>query len=259
MKFTDGNWLMREGVRAYYPAQAYDVEASPDALTVYAPTHPIRHRGDTLAGPLLTIQFSSPMADVIRVKLTHFAGQPAKTPQFPLLQHGAPAVSIVDDEQAATLTSGRLAVRVARGESWRVDFLGDTSVVTSSAARGMGIAEVDGAGSFIHEQLSLGVGETVYGLGERFTAFVKNGQVVETWNKDGGTGSDQAYKNVPFYLTNRGYGVFVNHAEDVSFEVASEKVSRVQFSVAGQSLEYFVIYDPTPIRRRSKCSKSTPR
>ena len=61
-----------------------------------------------------------------------------------------------------------------------------------------------------------------------------------------GTGSEQAYKNVPFYLTNRGYGVFVNHPEEVSFEVASEKVSRVQFSVWGQTLDYFVIYGPTP-------------
>jgi alpha-D-xyloside xylohydrolase len=83
-------------------------------------------------------------------------------------------------------------------------------------------------------------------LGERFTAFVKNGQVVENWNKDGGTGSDQAYKSVPFYLTNRGYGVLVNETGPVSFEVASEKVSRVQFSHPGESLEYFVIYGPTP-------------
>ena len=36
---------------------------------------------------------------------------------------------------------------------------------------------------------------------------------------------EQAYKNVPFYLTNRGYGVFVNHPECVSFEVATERVS----------------------------------
>jgi alpha-D-xyloside xylohydrolase len=32
----------------------------------------------------------------------------------------------------------------------------------------------------------------------------------------------------------------------VSFEVASEKVSRVQFSVQDEELEYFVIYGPTP-------------
>jgi alpha-D-xyloside xylohydrolase len=47
-------------------------------------------------------------------------------------------------------------------------------------------------------------------------------------------------------MTNRGYGVFVNHPERVSFEVASEKVTRVQFSVASQSLEYYVIFGPTP-------------
>jgi len=65
-------------------------------------------------------------------------------------------------------------------------------------------------------------------------------------NADAGTSSEQAYKNVPFYLTNRGYGVFVNHPGPVSFEVGSEIVSRVQFSVAGQNLEYLVIYGLTP-------------
>jgi alpha-D-xyloside xylohydrolase len=110
----------------------------------------------------------------------------------------------------------------------------------------MGYMVVAGDGRYLHEQLSLGVGETVYGLGERFTPFVKNGQVVDIWNEDGGTSSEQAYKNIPFYLTNRGYGVLVNHSERVSFEVASEKVERVQFSVPGESLDYFLIYGPTP-------------
>ena len=118
--------------------------------------------------------------------------------------------------------------------------------LTSSGNRAAGSVEVAGEGHFMHEQLSLAVGELVYGLGERFTAFAKNGQVVEIWNKDGGTGSEQAYKNIPFYLTNRGYGVFVNDPGAVSFEVATEKVSRVQFSAPGQELEYLLIYGPTP-------------
>jgi hypothetical protein len=42
-------------------------------------------------------------------------------------------------------------------------------------------------------------------------------------------------------VSNRGYGVFVNHPEKVSFEVASEHVSKVQFSVEGESLDYFII------------------
>ncbi len=61
--------------------------------------------------------------------------------------------------------------------------------------------------------------------------------MVDIWNEDGGTSSEQAYKNIPFYLTNRGYGVFVNQPERVSFEVGSEKVERVQFSVPGETLD----------------------
>jgi alpha-glucosidase (family GH31 glycosyl hydrolase) len=74
------------------------------------------------------------------------------------------------------------------------------------------------------------------------------GQTVSVWNRDGGTSSEQAYKCVPFYLTNRGYGVFINHPGEVEVEVASEKVSRVGVSVAGESLEYFVIYGETPLQ-----------
>ena len=95
------------------------------------------------------------------------------------------------------------------------------------------------------EQLSLSVGEHIYGLGERFGPFVKNGQSVDIWNEDGGTASEQSYKNIPFYLSDKGYGVFVNHPECVSFEVGSEVVTKVGFSVPGESLDYFLINGPT--------------
>jgi len=245
VKFTDGNWMMRPGVRAFYPAQAYDVEATEDTLTLYT-TKTIHHRGDTLDGPLLTVRLSSPMPDVIRVQLSHFTGGQERGPHFPVLAAAASGVTVYADTETATFTSGALSARVPRKRGWEVEFTANGKPLTKSGSRGMGYAEVEGEGPYLHEQLALGVGECVYGLGERFTSFVKNGQVVETWNKDGGAGSEQAYKSVPFYLTNRGYGVFVNHPENVAFEVASEKVSRLQFSVPGQSLEYFLIYGPTP-------------
>ncbi len=59
MKFTDGYWLLRQGVQAYHPAQAYEIETGPDSMTVHAPTKPIVTRGDTLGGPMLSIRFSS--------------------------------------------------------------------------------------------------------------------------------------------------------------------------------------------------------
>ncbi|MFZ8305239.1 alpha-xylosidase, partial [Staphylococcus aureus] len=61
-----------------------------------------------------------------------------------------------------------------------------------------------------------------------------------------GTSSEQAYKSVPFYVSSGGYGVLVNDPGHVSFEVGSENVERVQFSVSGEALEYFVIAGPTP-------------
>ena len=65
------------------------------------------------------------------------------------------------------------------------------------------------------------------------------------WNEDGGTDSEYAYKNVPFYLSNQGYGVLVNHPGDVSFEVGSHHASRVQFSAEGHSLDYYLFGGPT--------------
>jgi alpha-D-xyloside xylohydrolase len=99
---------------------------------------------------------------------------------------------------------------------------------------------------YMMTELSLAPGECVYGFGEQFTSFVKNGQVVECWNEDGGTASQVAYKNIPFYMTDRGYGIFVDHSGPVAFEVASEKVEYVGFSIEGEELRYHFIYGPTP-------------
>ena len=99
---------------------------------------------------------------------------------------------------------------------------------------------------YMVSELSLGVGECVYGLGERFTPFVKNGQVVDTWNEDGGTASEIGYKCVPFYMTNNGYGILVDSTDNVSFEVASEKVEYVGFSVPGERIKYYLFHGPSP-------------
>ena len=244
MKFTEGYWRMRPDVTPHFASQVYDVETSAEALTVYAPERTIHHRGDTLNIAMLTVRFSSPMENIIRVQMTHHKGGKPPKPEFTLYPSPSP-VQIRDEEQAASLTSGQLTVRVQKGDTWRVAFLDGERLITDSAWRNLGVVDTP-EGRFAFEQLGLSVGECVYGLGERFTPFVRNGQVVDLWNGDGGTSSEIAYKNIPFYLTNHGYGVFVNHPEKVSFEIASEKVERVQFSVPGESLDYFLIYGPTP-------------
>ena len=246
MKFTDGQWLLQPGVAAHYATQAYAVEAHPDRLVVLATTRPINHRGDTLQGPTLTLTLSSPLPGVIRVKTEHFSASDAPRLGIPMCGAGQPDVVVEDGETRATLTSGGLSVDVLKGDGWGLVFREGERVLTRSGWRSLAYVQWAGKGNFVHEQLGLSVGETVYGLGERFTPWIKNGQVVENTNRDGGTACEQAYKSVPFYLTSRGYGVLVNEAGPVSFEVASEKTARVQFSREGESLDYLVIQGPTP-------------
>jgi alpha-D-xyloside xylohydrolase len=245
MKFTDGYWLLREGVTASYPAEVLDVSESDGVLEIHAPTRPIRSRGDLMTGPVMTITAHTPMPDVIGLTLTHLTGEQPREPSFDLTA-GETAPRISYDDGHATLTSGALSVRVTRGGPWHVEFLAHGRTLTSSGHRSMGIMRDATGAHHLREQLKLGVGTSVYGLGERFGPLVKNGQVVDIWNADGGTATEQAYKNVPFYLTDAGYGVFVDHPGKVSFEVGSETVSRVQFSAETQELTYYVIHGPTP-------------
>ncbi|AQZ63972.1 alpha-xylosidase [[Actinomadura] parvosata subsp. kistnae] len=259
MKFTDGLWQLRPGVTALYAAEAYDVQAGPDTITVTAPTAVIRRRGDTLNRPVLSLRLSSPLENVVRVRVEHHAGGGRG---FDLVgAEDGQGIVKTDETGGATLTSGALSATIAPGAPWNLSFHADGRPLTSSGHKSIGYfrlaagAQTDpgpvgnprtGPSAHLAQQLSLGVGEVVYGLGERFGPLVKNGQTVEIWNADGGTSSEQAYKNVPFYLTNRGYGVFVDHPGHVSYEVGSEAVQRVQFSVTGESLEYLVIYGPSP-------------
>ena len=265
MKFTDGFWQTRPGVTTLYATEAYDLVAGENSLVVTAPTRVIESRGDTLNRPALTVTLTSPLEGIIGVKIEHFQGG-AQELGFDLVGEEPGHGEVTVSDASGTISSGELRATVSRGAPWDLSFSAGERVLTSSGAKSAGYitlapgAQVDGgpignaraatvggpAAAYVHERLSLGVGELVYGLGERFGPLVKNGQVVDVWNADGGTSSEQAYKNVPFYLTNRGYGVLVDHPGHVSFEVASEAVENVQFSVSGESLKYYVIYGPTP-------------
>ncbi|UOE44230.1 alpha-xylosidase [Agromyces larvae] len=265
MKFTDGYWLTKPGLTPLFAVEVDDVRIDPEAgtMTVYAPTTAIRHRGDTLNRPMLTVTFSSPASGVVSVRVQRHAGRVHHGPDFRLAPEPGFRPRVTVDEREGVLESGDLRVRVPRSGPWHVSFEEGDRVLTTSLPRSIGhITATDapgralsgvsgtpaaGAGAtWVHQQLSIEPGERVYGFGERFGAFAKNGQVVDTWNADGGTASEQSYKSVPFYLTSRGYGVLVGSPDHVSFEVGSEVNSRVQFSVPGETLDYHVIAGPTP-------------
>ncbi|WP_068618778.1 alpha-xylosidase [Paenibacillus tuaregi] len=246
MKFTDGNWLIKEGYTLDNAVQIHDCEVTGRTLAAYVSTTPLNGRGTMINTTLLTVKFHSPAPGVIGVKLIHFDGIRDAGPNFELHTDSTHPVTVMENEQEAVLTSGDLSVKVSKGSQWSFDFYRGTQRLTGSGFKSAAHITDSQGRTYMREELDLGVGEWVYGLGERFTAFQRNGQIVDIWNQDGGTSSEQAYKNIPFYLTNKGYGVFVNHPGLVSYEIASEKVKKVQFSITGESMEYYVIDGPSP-------------
>jgi len=252
MKFTNGYWMIKDGIEPHFAACVYEAEQQGNDLVIYAPEKHINHRGDTLNAQLLTIRYSSPMADIIKVRISHFEGTADNRPHFPVETDPGfkPVIKITDKE--TSFESGKLSVSAGIKQNWNPVFKGDGNVLTKNLFRSTGYMLKRGKGPFkpqtpyMKEELSLSVGELVYGLGERFGPLIKNGQTVDIWNADGGTASEQAYKNIPFYLTNKGYGVFINDPGKVSLEIGSEKTARVQFCVSGEYLEYYIIYGPDP-------------
>ncbi|WP_100407358.1 alpha-xylosidase [Bacillus solitudinis] len=240
MKFSDGQWLIREQYEVISPVEVHDVTKRSDSLTVFAPPKPIVNRSGELDTPLIEVKLSSPIADVIRVQIYHHKGKQIRGPHFAITNESNHVISIEEDDSSLRFKSGDVTATIKK-DVWSVLFDYKGKHLTQSGLKSMGYVKEGNVNTYMKEELSLGVGECVYGLGERFTSFVKNGQSVDIWNKDGGTSSEQSYKNIPFYVTNKGYGVFINHPENVSLEVASEKVSKVQFSVEGEYLDYYVV------------------
>jgi alpha-D-xyloside xylohydrolase len=239
MRFTDGAWRTAEGFDIHKACEVRFVEKTGDMLKLTMPTFHIYVRGMTLSGPYITMEITSPAENIFRIRTYHFKGDNSLAPSFFRLNTGSISLITDEDEKTITIKSGESTLFINK-ENYSYELKRGGRTVTGSKEGAL--AYIDGShGSFMREQLNLRVGEHVYGLGERFGNFIRNGQSIDIDNKDGGTFSEQSYKNIPFYITDNNLGVFVNHTEEINFEVASEHVSKVQFSVRGECLDYYLI------------------
>ncbi len=254
MIFGNGCWLQKEGCGCFSPQEIYFEKIEETKVTLCLPTIHINHRGATLGGINLTMVITSPAPEVLRVRTYHHMGALKKSPEFELDQTDELPLTVQENEEIITVQSGSLCLEMNK-KQWSMTYKRNGEVITRSAAKDLACMKTDWKGdyydkgdqvnTYMRQQLSMGVGELIYGMGERFSAFAKNGQSVDIWNEDGGTSTYQSYKNVPFYISNKGYGVFVNHPENVSFEVGTEQVSKVEFSVEGGVLDYYLFNGPT--------------
>ncbi|MBQ2545902.1 MAG: alpha-xylosidase [Clostridia bacterium] len=240
MKFTKGYWMNRPGVDATDTVQIREARFDGASLYLYAVNY--GHDSRAMGGPILELTVSSPAPDIIRIEAVHFAGSRKKEPKFEL--NTVPVTPVfTEDGNTLTFESNSTSLVITKNPATFTYYYRGRRLTSVGERYGHSMISYLSTpeGPFMRGQLDLAIGEHVYGLGERFTPFVKNGQIVDCWNEDGGTCTEIAYKNIPFYVTDRGYGVLVNSSDAVSFEVASEMVTRVQFSLPGERLDFMVV------------------
>ena len=253
MKFSNGCWLQKEGCGCFAPTEAYFTKVTDTEVSICAPTGHINSKGATLGGINLTVKITSPRGDVLRVQTWHHLGAVVQEPAFELNLQECP-LEVSETEDIITVKSGHLSLEITK-KPWSMTYKRDGKLLTRSTGRDLALMKTDWKGeyydrgdnedTYMRQQLSLGVGELLYGTGEHFTPFVRNGQSIDIWNADGGTSTEQAYKNIPFYISNKGYGVLVNHPEKVSMELGTEMVTRAEFSVKGGYLDYMLFDGPS--------------
>ncbi len=263
MRFTDGLWHSRNGYRLHRAHSAWEWEIGENQVKVLVPCRKIHTLRDTISGPVLHYVFWAPRRDMIGVRIFHFLGGSPKGPEFALNLEDTP-VDIREDAGEIRMINGDMELVIQKKGDFGFRFYYKGRPLTDSGEKGTAyITDIDyeadklcdyngrtgreyNKQTFIREMLSLDVGEDIYGLGEHFTSIIRNGQSVDCWNRDGGSNGNQAYKNIPFYLSSKSYGVFVNTPRRIGFEVANVSVRHVEMAVSGEDMEYIVMGADNP-------------
>ncbi len=97
-----------------------------------------------------------------------------------------------------------------------------------------------------NETFRLHPGENFYGFGEKFTRLNKRGQRIRGWNTNPyGSGTDEVYKHIPFFMSSRGYGVFINTTYRVTCDMGSQSLMAFTIMVEDARLDLFILYGPS--------------
>ena len=95
----------------------------------------------------------------------------------------------------------------------------------------------------INPVLTLAPGERIYGCGESFTSLNKVGQKVHLSVTDPqGPETDGQYKPVPFFFSNRGYGIFMHTSAPVTCDFGASYIGADRLFMADEQMDFFIFF-----------------
>lgn len=157
-----------------------------------------------IAGPVLNIKVYSPTQGVIGVRIDHFKHKD-EWPAIPLFPDVPPIpdVSLSKSETATILSTAGLRAEITENP-YTITFKDSRRTLTTAGFKHQGVFDVpykwtigtaanssclalDSSSNphpshspesvrYVHSELNISPGELIYGLGEQFGAFVKNGE-----------------------------------------------------------------------------------
>lgn len=99
---------------------------------------------------------------------------------------------------------------------------------------------------YTFETISLAPDEHLYGLGEKFLNLDKRGQRITSWTTDAlGNSTDRTYKNIPFFMSTEGYGIFINSSYEIIYDMGKQSQLSYTFLIKDGLMDYFFIYGPS--------------
>lgn len=95
----------------------------------------------------------------------------------------------------------------------------------------------------VNPVLTIAPGERIYGCGESFGALNKVGQKVQIMVTDPqGPETDGQYKPVPFFFSNRGYGIFMHTSAPVTADFGASYIGADRLFMADEQMDFFVFF-----------------
>ncbi|GAB3653236.1 TIM-barrel domain-containing protein [Glycomyces tarimensis] len=239
-----------QGLSAVKAAQV--VDSGPSSVTL---------RASTSAGEELYVGLSVAGEGVIRTRLSADpAARPAASKIIEMVHPGSyEGAKVTVDGDALVVDAGSVRAVATLGE-WSLRYTdaagktlvgqnpGEVDISGRLRTLPFGRSLVGGEPAAYHESFTCAPDEAFAGFGERFAPLNARGQRPLMWNFDAfGSESIRAYKNVPVYMSDRGYGIVVNSGSPVEFDMAQQTHAAVEILVPDDVLEYFVIAGPTPV------------
>ena len=95
----------------------------------------------------------------------------------------------------------------------------------------------------INPVFTIAPGERIYGCGESFTSLNKVGQKVHLSVTDPqGPETDGQYKPVPFFFSNRGYGIFMHTSAPVTCDFGASYIGADRIFMADELMDFFIFF-----------------